>query len=253
MLGDVAGMDVLEFGCGGGQWSISLARLGARPVGLDLSIRQLSHALRLMEGASERFPLVNANAERTPFADERFDLVFCDHGAMSFADPYLTVPEVARVLRPGGRFAFNIASPLIWLCWGDGEEPPGSGARPQLLRPAPRDLGLGRVPAAVRGLDPAVPIERVRGPRPDRAPAAGPPADHVSGFRAPRAGLADGPARTSGSSGSSDEHGRDGAARGTRAPGDADGAWPSVSPSRPWRGASRPCHGSVARRIRDRT
>ena len=130
VLGDVAGKDVLEFGCGGGQWSISLARLGARPVGLDLSIRQLSHALRLMKGASERFPLVNANAERTPFADERFDLVFCDHGAMSFADPYLTLPEVARVLRPGGRFAFNIASPLIWLCWGDGEEPPG----PELVR-----------------------------------------------------------------------------------------------------------------------
>ena len=73
---------------------------------------------------------MNANAERVPFADESFDVVFCDHGAMTFADPYATVPEVARVLRPGGRFAFNMASPLIWLCWGDGEEPPG----PELVR-----------------------------------------------------------------------------------------------------------------------
>lgn len=130
VLGDLRGKDVLEFGCGGGQWSIALARWGARPVGLDLSIRQLGHAQRLMGGAGARFPLVNANAERTPFADASFDVVFCDHGAMSFADPYLTVPEAARVLRPGGLLAFNIASPIIWLCWGDGEEPPG----PELVR-----------------------------------------------------------------------------------------------------------------------
>lgn len=110
VLGDLKGKDVLEFGCGGGQWSIALARRGARPVGLDLSIRQLGHAARLMSDAGERFSLVNANAERVPFADESFDVVFCDHGAMTFADPYATVPEVARVLRPGGLFAFNIST-----------------------------------------------------------------------------------------------------------------------------------------------
>lgn len=130
ILGDVDGKRILELGCGGGQWSIALARRGARPVGLDLSIRQLAHAGRLAAEASQPVPFVNANAERTPFADESFDIVFCDHGAMTFADPYLTVPEVARLLRPGGAFAFNIASPLIWLCWGDGEQPPG----PELLR-----------------------------------------------------------------------------------------------------------------------
>ena len=130
VLGDVRGKDVLEFGCGGGQWSIALARLGARPVGLDLSIKQLGHAERLMAEAGATFSVVNANAERTPFADASFDIVFCDHGAMTFADPHLTVPEVARVLRPGGLFAFNMASPLIWLCWGNGEEPPG----PELVR-----------------------------------------------------------------------------------------------------------------------
>jgi len=130
VLGEVAGKDVLEFGCGGGQWSIALERRGARPIGLDLSIRQLSHARALAERASARVPFVNANAERTPFPDERFDIVFCDHGAMTFADPFRTVPEVARVLRPGGLFAFNMATPLIWLCWGDGDEPPG----PELVR-----------------------------------------------------------------------------------------------------------------------
>jgi ubiquinone/menaquinone biosynthesis C-methylase UbiE len=72
---------VLELGCGGGQWSIALARRGARALGLDLSIRQLAHARRLAGGASQPVPFVNANAERAPFADESFDIVFCDHGA----------------------------------------------------------------------------------------------------------------------------------------------------------------------------
>jgi SAM-dependent methyltransferase len=61
--------------------------------------------------------LVQGSAEELPFADGSFDLVFCDHGAMGFADPDRTVPEVARVLRPGGQLAFAIVSPLMFMCW----------------------------------------------------------------------------------------------------------------------------------------
>jgi SAM-dependent methyltransferase len=117
VLGDVAGRDVLEFGCGAAQWSIALARRGARPVGLDLSERQLQHARRLMADAAVDFPLVHASAESVPLPDASFDVVFSDHGAMNFADPYLTVPEVARLLRPGGLFAFNHPSPIETICW----------------------------------------------------------------------------------------------------------------------------------------
>ena len=117
VLGDVAGKDVLELGCGAAQWSICLAGMGARPVGLDLSIAQLRHAARLMAGARVSFPIVNADAERVPFADASFDIVFCDHGAMTFADPYSTVPEAARVFRPGGLLAFNMLSPFAFVCW----------------------------------------------------------------------------------------------------------------------------------------
>src|SRR6185503_1093575 len=48
-LGDVVGRDVLEFGCGAAQWSVALARAGARPVGLDQSRAQLRHARRLQQ------------------------------------------------------------------------------------------------------------------------------------------------------------------------------------------------------------
>lgn len=51
ILGEVAGKDILEFGCGAAQWSIALAKAGAHPVGVDLSERQLDHARTLMAAA----------------------------------------------------------------------------------------------------------------------------------------------------------------------------------------------------------
>ena len=57
-----------------------------------------------------------------PLPDASFDIVFCDHGAMTFADPYRTVPEAARLLRPGGLFAFSHGSAIADLVWPVGEE-----------------------------------------------------------------------------------------------------------------------------------
>ena len=107
ILGDVAGKDVLELGCGAAQWSILLAQRGARVVALDNSARQLEHARELMAAAGVDFPL----------PDSSFDVVFCDHGGMTFGDPYKTVPEAARLLRPGGLFAFSHSTPLVMCCW----------------------------------------------------------------------------------------------------------------------------------------
>jgi 2-polyprenyl-3-methyl-5-hydroxy-6-metoxy-1,4-benzoquinol methylase len=78
VLGEVAGKDVLELGCGAAQWSIALHRRGATVTGIDLSERQLTHARELMRAADVEFPLVRASAEATPFADRAFDVVFCD-------------------------------------------------------------------------------------------------------------------------------------------------------------------------------
>jgi len=120
-LGDVAGLDVLEYGCGGAQWCRWLLAMGARPVGLDVSLNQLRYARSRMR-SGRAFAVVTADAERTPFADASFDLVMCDHGAMTFCDPNRTVPEVARLLRPGGRLVFNHASPFQFVCWDDDTE-----------------------------------------------------------------------------------------------------------------------------------
>lgn len=120
VLGDVTGKHILEFGCGAAQWSIALAKKGAaRVVGLDLSGQQLQHARRSLRKAKSSVELVQASGERTPFADASFDLVFCDHGATTFARPEHTVAEASRLLRSGGRFAFNINSPIHTMCWDE--------------------------------------------------------------------------------------------------------------------------------------
>lgn len=116
VLGDVQGKDMLELGCGAARWSIALAQQGARPVGIDLSPSQLAKARRLVQEAGLDFPLIEASAEDVPLPDGSFDIVFCDWGAMTFADPQRTVPEVARLLHPGGLFAFSATSPIHSIC-----------------------------------------------------------------------------------------------------------------------------------------
>ena len=89
---------------------------GARPVGIDLSAKQLEHGRRAVKEARVDVELVEASAPSCP-SKSSFDLVFCDHGAMDFTDPLEMVPEVARVLRPGGMLVFSHASPFYELFW----------------------------------------------------------------------------------------------------------------------------------------
>jgi SAM-dependent methyltransferase len=116
-LGRIAGLDVLEFGCGAAQWSSALAARGARIRGLDQSIVQLGHARRRIDDGAHSVPLVCASGEAAPFADASFDVVFCDHGALSFCDPNVAVPECARLLRDGGRLVFCLTTPLVYLTY----------------------------------------------------------------------------------------------------------------------------------------
>jgi SAM-dependent methyltransferase len=132
LLPDIAGRDILELGCGAGQWAIWLAGQGGRVTGLDLSWRQLAHARRAAAGVDVRW--IHGSAERLPLADTTFDLILSDHGAMSWGDPDRTVPEVARVLRPGGVVVFCATAPLFRLCW-DHRRGKGGGPGDRLRRP----------------------------------------------------------------------------------------------------------------------
>jgi SAM-dependent methyltransferase len=116
LLGDVAGADVLEVGAGSAPCSRWLRRQGARPVALDLSRGMLRHAAALGVATGIAVPLVQAGAERLPFRPESFDLACSAFGAVPFvADPRRVMAEVARVLRPGGRWVFAVNHPLRWV------------------------------------------------------------------------------------------------------------------------------------------
>lgn len=115
LLGDVAGQRLLEVGCGAGQCGRWLLTQGATAVGIDLSYRQLRHAGELDRRTGVRLPVAQADAQRLPFADAAFDGACSSYGALPFvADAAAVLGEVARVLRPGGRFVFSVAHPVRW-------------------------------------------------------------------------------------------------------------------------------------------
>lgn len=125
LLGEVRGRRVLEVGCGAAQCSRWLAGQGAEPVAFDLSEAQLAHGRRLNGTTGVVVPLVCADAGRLPFADESFDLVCSAYGAVPFvADSAGVMCEVARVLRPGGRWVFSTTHPFRW-CFLDDPGPKG--------------------------------------------------------------------------------------------------------------------------------
>jgi SAM-dependent methyltransferase len=118
-LGDVAGLDVVELGCGTAYISARLAKLGARPVGVDPTPAQLATARRMQAETGIEFPLVEAAAESVPLPDASFDLAVSEYGASLWAVPERWLAEASRLLRPGGRLIFLTNSTLAMLCSPD--------------------------------------------------------------------------------------------------------------------------------------
>ena len=101
--------DVLDVGCGEGQVARHLASVGCRAVGVDPIRAQVDAAVE--RGGGPTYAM--AAADRLPFPSGRFDavvacLVFEHIDAIDDA-----LAEVARVVRPGGRFLFLLNHPLL--------------------------------------------------------------------------------------------------------------------------------------------
>lgn len=128
VLGDYRGKDVVELGCGGGQFSIALARNGARCTAVDISSEQVQLGERLLaeatavDGARPSVTFLLGDAEDVPLETATFDLAVSDYGASMFADPKRWIPEAARLLRPGGRLVFSAITPFLEVCWPPNQE-----------------------------------------------------------------------------------------------------------------------------------
>jgi len=97
-LGLGAGARVLDLACGTGDLCDELAASGHVPIGIDYSAGMLS-------SAHTPAPLVRGDAGRLPFRDHGLDGVTCGFALRNFVELTNVFGEVARVLRPGGRFA----------------------------------------------------------------------------------------------------------------------------------------------------
>ena len=106
----------IELGCGTAYISAWLKRMGAQPLAVDVSLRQLTIARGLQSEFQLSFPLIQADAERVPCADGSCDLVISEYGASSWSMPEIWVKEASRLLRPGGRLIFLTTSPILALC-----------------------------------------------------------------------------------------------------------------------------------------
>ena len=103
IAGVVAGMDVIDVGCGsGGTIAIPAAQRGARVVGVDVTPELFGDALRRAAEAGVEVDWLEGDAADLPLPDERFDRVISTFGHMFAPDQAATARELVRVCRPGG-------------------------------------------------------------------------------------------------------------------------------------------------------
>jgi SAM-dependent methyltransferase len=101
---------VLETAAGSGVVTRALAphlKASAQYVVTDLNQPMLDHAAR-QQGVDRRITWQQANALELLFCDDEFDAVGCQFGVMFFPDRVAGYREAKRVLRPGGKFVFNV-------------------------------------------------------------------------------------------------------------------------------------------------
>src|SRR5690606_19080270 len=116
LRGDVSGLRVLEVGAGAAQCSRWLAGRGAEVLATDIAPGMVAASAELDRRTGSRVPAVVADARALPLADASVDLAFTSFGAIAFVPDAARIhAEVARVLRPGGRWVFAVVHPVRWV------------------------------------------------------------------------------------------------------------------------------------------
>jgi SAM-dependent methyltransferase len=119
-LGLRPGDRVLDVGAGFGRHVYECARQGAHAVALDYAADEVAttrNTLGAMVAAGEISPesspgVLRGDATRLPFPDATFDVVITSEVLEHITDDTAAIREMARVLRPGGRFAASV--PARW-------------------------------------------------------------------------------------------------------------------------------------------
>ena len=108
LLGLTPGDGVLDVACGPGNFTRRFAHLVGQTglaVGIDASPTMLERAVRDSPDPFGNLLYVRGNAVELPFRDRSFDAVCCFAALHLFAEPFVALDHMARVLTPGGRVA----------------------------------------------------------------------------------------------------------------------------------------------------
>jgi ubiquinone/menaquinone biosynthesis C-methylase UbiE len=103
VLKEARGRNVLDIGCGRGEFTLSVAAVATKVVGVDFSRNAIIRAIvnTSLQGATN-VELRLANARSIPYPDESFDLVYCRRGPATY--DLKTARETHRVLKHDGQF-----------------------------------------------------------------------------------------------------------------------------------------------------
>ena len=162
---DWRGKTVLDLGCAGGFMAEALAEKGAKGIGIDPSAQAIDAARAHAATAAHDIQNDVGVGESLPYEDTSFDFVVCVDVLEHVQDLDQVLREVARVLRPGGRFLFDtinrnpiarfatisVAEDILGLL-PKGTHDPTMFIKPTELRSALERADL--VPGAFTGLGP---------------------------------------------------------------------------------------------------
>lgn len=107
-MGDLTGARVLDLGCGTGDYTVVLARRGARMTAVDLApvALETTRQRARRNDVADRIEVARMPAEALALPDDTFDWVV-GFGVLHHAEPAALAAEARRVLRPGGRALFR--------------------------------------------------------------------------------------------------------------------------------------------------
>lgn len=117
LLGDINGKKILHLQCHFGQDTISLSRMGAEVVGVDLSDQSIQKAKELAATTGSSTQFIISDIYNLPnVLDEQFDIVFTSYGTISWLpDLNKWSSVIQHFLKPEGQFVFAEFHPAVWM------------------------------------------------------------------------------------------------------------------------------------------